>query len=262
VARLATRTWGGASRPLALLVHGVISSSRTWWRVAPALVERGFEVLAVDLRGHGASPRVAEGLGLSDLAADLGETLDEAVGRSTPADLVVGHSLGALVASELLAARPGLARRLVLEDPPGPGTTDWRALADGIEQDGVRARTDPEAIRRDMLAESPASPPEEVERRIADLADCDTARIAAALRRQISYDLPGLMRSIHVPTLLLVGEEVRGSALAGGDRAALIAALGQGTVEVLETGHNLHREAFDAFMAAIDAWLVAGARAD
>jgi len=74
VVRLATRTWGeGAStdgrRPLAVLVHGVISSSRTWWRVAPALVGRGFEVLTVDLRGHGASPPVRAGLGLPDLAA-------------------------------------------------------------------------------------------------------------------------------------------------------------------------------------------------
>ncbi|MGH2816717.1 MAG: alpha/beta hydrolase, partial [Actinomycetota bacterium] len=63
--QLATRAWGdGAdpSRPLTVLVHGVTSSSRTWWRVGPALAERGFRVLAVDLRGHGASPRPVAGL--------------------------------------------------------------------------------------------------------------------------------------------------------------------------------------------------------
>jgi pimeloyl-ACP methyl ester carboxylesterase len=284
VVRLATRAWNdraaprpGGRRPLAVLVHGVISSSRTWWRVAPALVERGFEVLTVDLRGHGASPRMTEGLGLSDLATDLVETFQASVSAFAPAagageapaallppriDLLLGHSLGALVASQLLATRPGLARRLVLEDPPGLSTTDWIALADGIEADGARARADPEGLRRDLLADSSGSPPEEAERRLADLAECDAAGIAAALRRRVTYDLPGLMGSVHVPTLLLVGQESLGSALVEPDRSALVGALGRGTVEVLPAGHNLHREALDAFMAAIERWLGDDARLD
>jgi pimeloyl-ACP methyl ester carboxylesterase len=293
VVRLATRTWGEAAlrelstpgagpargirpagagpaaaggRPLAVLVHGVISSSRTWWRVAPALVERGFEVLTVDLRGHGSSPRVREGLGLADLAADLAETVEAeraaADGKAPdaldprPVDLLVGHSLGALVASQLLANRPGFARRLVLEDPPGISTTDWVALADGIEADGARARSDPDGLRREMIAASPDQALGEADRRVTDLAECDTDAIAAALRRErVVYDLPGLMRSVEVPTLLLIGEEPLGSALLGPDRTALVAALRRGTVEVLPTGHNLHREGFDGFMSALDRWL-------
>jgi pimeloyl-ACP methyl ester carboxylesterase len=314
VARLATRTWGdagpagtgdgdaaarvsvgaGGRRPLAVLVHGVTSSSRTWWRVAPVLVSWGFRVLAVDLRGHGSSERVSEGLGLPDLAADLAATIQAHLSADVPGtvpdgtsadpgadvpgtvpipaggtggpavDLLVGHSLGALVVGQLLATRPGLTRRLVLEDPPGLSTADWAALADGIEADGARARMDPEGLWRDLHAESPGSAAGEVERRIADLADCDTVGIAAGLRRQVVYDLPSLMRALRVPTLLLVGEEALGSALVGPDRGALIEALDQGTVEVLRAGHNLHREAFDAFMAAIERWLgeEAGLRSD
>jgi pimeloyl-ACP methyl ester carboxylesterase len=262
--RLATRAWpatpdgqGPGGRPLAVLVHGVTSSARTWWRVAPALAERGFEVLTVDLRGHGASPSVAEDLGLADLAADVADTVEAAAGPG-PIDLLVGHSLGALVVSQLLATRPGLARRLVLEDPPGLGTTDWMALADGIAADGARARDDPDGLRWQLQAESPDSVPGEAERRVADLADCDAAGIAAALRRRVLYALPGLVRSARVPTLLLLGEEALGSALVGPDRVALVGALGalgQGTVEVLHAGHNLHREAFGDFLAAIDRWL-------
>jgi len=260
--RSADPAGGGADgrRPLAVLAHGVTSSSRTWWRVAPALVEWGFRVLAVDLRGHGASTRITDGLSLSDLAADLAGTVQaHGVAGQPPIDLLVGHSLGALVVSQLLAARPGLARRLVLEDPPGLSTTDWAMLADGIEADSARVRNDPEALRRDLQAESADWLPEEVERRISDMADCDAAGIAAALRRQVVYDLPGLLRSVRVPTLLLIGEEALGSALVGPDRAAVIEAPDQGTVEVLPAGHNLHREAFDAFMAAVERWLGRGA---
>jgi pimeloyl-ACP methyl ester carboxylesterase len=330
--RLATHSWGdgvtlgdgsgsgeasgsGADRPLALLIHGVTSSSMTWWRVAPELVRRGYRVLAVDLRGHGASPRVSEGLVLGDLSADVLETL-QADRQKTPAatdgqrpadaagaagaagavaahdpdamdrdragtdrdlgvgawgtgpgaggaaiDLVVGHSLGALVALDLLAKVPGLARRLVLEEPAGPTGIDWETMAEGIENDGRRARAEPEGLRRELAGSNPELDPAEVDRRLGDMAACDTDGVAAALRRTTSFDLVGLASAVRIPTLLVVGLEDLGSALVGPDRLALVDALaGHSVFEVLDDGHNLHREAFPRFMDVLDRWLGATAR--
>jgi pimeloyl-ACP methyl ester carboxylesterase len=292
VALLATRAWqDGAdpSRPLAVLVHGVTSSSRTWWRVGPALARRGFRVLAVDLRGHGASPRQVAGLVAADLAADVAETvadaagvawapgpgpasLAEAPGSTAPAapaaaasgpapavpavDLLVGHSLGALVALELVTAWPGFARRLLLEEPPGPNSVDWVDLADGMEADRRRAVEDPEALRHDLEAENPRWPPGEAERRVADLADCNATAIAAALRPGMPFDLAGLLAATRVPTELLLADEALGSSLAGVDRKAAVAALGDGATRVLPSGHSIHREALEAWLAALDAWLM------
>jgi len=272
---LATRSWGAAEphpglpgppnregsppgregravvhRPLAVLVHGVTSSSRTWWRVGPALAGRGFRVLAVDLRGHGASPRAVAGLSLADLAADLAETVG-----GDPVELLVGHSLGALVTLELVGRRPGFARRLVVEDPPGQGSLDWGALAAGIEADTRRAAADPEALRRDMEAANPAWPPGEAGRRVADLADCDGQTIADALRGGVDFDLAALLAAADLPTLLLLAEEALGSNLTGLDRKATVEALPDGTTRVLPAGHSLHREALDPWLAAVDAWL-------
>jgi pimeloyl-ACP methyl ester carboxylesterase len=301
----------GAAAPLALLIHGVTSSSRTWWRVAPVLVRRGYRVLAVDLRGHGESPRVGEGLALDDLTDDVLTTLwpDIAraganLGRPRPnaerpgwngqraaepgecpggigerlgpdrgpagagrgaaidlaIDLVMGHSLGALVALDLVARVPELARRLVLEDPPGPTGVDWTAMAEDIEADGRRARAEPDAMRRELAASNPAWDPREVDRRVADLADCDADGIAAALRGTTAFDVTGLADAVRIPTLLVVGLESLGSALVGPDREALVHALGDGVgLEVLDAGHNLHREAFEPFTEAVDRWLVATA---
>ena len=237
-------------RPLAVLVHGVTSSSRTWWRFGPALAGRGFRVLAVDLRGHGASPRTVAGLSAADLADDVAETVGD-----DPVELLVGHSLGALVALELVGRRPGFARRLVVEDQPGPSSVDWAALAAGIEADTGRAVTDPEALRRDMEAANPAWPPGEAERRLADLADCDGRAIAAALRDGVPFDLASLLAAANLPTLLLLGEEALGSNLTGLDRKDAIEAVGDGTTRVLPAGHSLHREALDPWLAAVDAWL-------
>jgi pimeloyl-ACP methyl ester carboxylesterase len=233
-----------------VLVHGVTSSSRSWWRVGPALVGRGFRVLAVDLRGHGASPRTAARLPIADLAADVADTVGD-----EPVELLVGHSLGALVALELVGRRPGFARRLVVEDPPGPGSIDWAAAADGIEADTGRATTDPEALRREMEAANPTWPPGEAERRLADLIDCDGPAVAAALRGGVAFDLAALLAAARLPTLLLLGEEALGSILTGLDRKAAVEALHDGTTRVLPAGHNLHREALDPWLAALDAWL-------
>jgi pimeloyl-ACP methyl ester carboxylesterase len=248
VPHLSTRWWGDEG-PLAVLVHGVTSSSRTWWRVGPALAGRGFRVVAVDLRGHGASPRTVEGLALADLADDVAETVDG------PVELLVGHSLGALVSLELVGRRFGFARRLLLEDPPGSSSIDWAGLAAGIEADTSRAATDPGALRRDLEAANPGWPDGEAERRVADLADCDGQAVAAALRQGVPFDLTALLAAARLPTLMLLADEALGSNLNGLDRKAAVEALPAGATRVLPAGHSVHREALGPWLAAVDAWL-------
>ncbi len=101
---LATHEWlpseADDRTPVSLLVHGVTGWWRTWWRVGPALADAGWRVVAVDLRGHGLSPRLDGNVTVRDLAADLASTV-AAIGR--PIDLLVGHSLGGAVAAELAA---------------------------------------------------------------------------------------------------------------------------------------------------------------
>src|SRR5918998_552832 len=112
-AELASHEWspsgadGTEERGTAVLVHGVAGWHRTWWRVGPALAERGWRVVAVDQRGHGRSPRLAGSVTVADWAADLAAFVE---GQGPPV-MLVGHSLGGAVAAELIAARPELVRR-------------------------------------------------------------------------------------------------------------------------------------------------------
>ncbi len=99
-----------------LLVHGMGGDHHTWDRFAKSLRARGRRVLAVDLRGHGRSARAA-----SYLFAEFGDDilgLCEDLGFDR-VDLV-GHSLGGHAVSLVAQQRPGLVRRLVLEEAPLP----------------------------------------------------------------------------------------------------------------------------------------------
>lgn len=108
--------WGEASAPHLLLLHGVTSSSATWWRTGPALAAAGYRVIAPDLPGHGETGHWTGHHRFRDNARDVA-AFAEAAGLDSPDLRIVGHSWGAMTAAELPAARL-VPRVLVLLDPP------------------------------------------------------------------------------------------------------------------------------------------------
>jgi len=258
---LATHEWppagtdAGASAPVAVLVHGITGWWRTWWRVAPTLAGLGWRVIGIDQRGHGESPAI-EGVATAEsLAADLALTI-EGIGAG-PLDLLVGHSLGAAVSAELIADRPELARRLVLEDPPGQ---DRRADADyqaALEREVRAARADPESEVRRELAQNPTWLEEDARQNVEGRALCDVDGILASLRDGTGLRVLELAPNIQVPTLYILADEQR-TAL-GVQRSALLTSLPAGASLVeLDSGHTVHRDRFDAYIAALRAWLADG----
>ena len=92
--QLFTREWGTGDR-VAVLVHGLFSSSRTWHRLGPALADEGYRVVAVDLAGHGQSPRL-ENYSLAGLVRSIADSVP------LRPELAIGHSLGGLTLSRLI----------------------------------------------------------------------------------------------------------------------------------------------------------------
>lgn len=251
---LATREWvppEPAAAPMAVLVHGITGWGRTWWRLGPALASRGWRAVAVDLRGHGDSPPIAGTASATDLAADVEATLERA--GIVPADLVIAHSLGAAVAMELAARRPDLARRLVLEDPPGQTRADDRDFQDRLEREVLAARRDPEAEVARELAENPTWLEEDARQDVEGRARCDLDGILASLRANTEVRVTDLSPDLAVPALYLVADLQR-SAL-GARRADLLGSL-PASARAIEfaSGHTIYRDRFDDYLRAIDAW--------
>lgn len=97
--------------PALVLIHGITESRESWRPLIEPLAD-GYDVLAVDLRGHGASP-TGDVYDPITLATDVHETVS-AAGMTAP--LVIGHSLGGVVASAYAAvARP---RAVINVDQP------------------------------------------------------------------------------------------------------------------------------------------------
>ncbi|MFE6870648.1 alpha/beta fold hydrolase [Kitasatospora sp. NPDC057692] len=236
--KLHTREWGAGDRT-ALLVHGIMSDHRSWRSVGPALAERGYRVIAVDLRGHGASPR-GEGAtpvdryGPERYAEDLVDTLPRG------ADLAVGHSLGALTLLHAVERlRPA---RAVYSDPA------WRYARPGLFDPAVFAQFK-EATRGQIAAVSPRWDPADVEVELATLAlwDPDTAFALSALHGGAA--LPG---APAVPSLVQLADNSR---LIGPEDAAVLRGLGYEVRTVPGAGHTIHRDDLAGFLASLDGWL-------
>lgn len=96
-----------------VLLHGLSSARTTWHRVVPELAGR--RVLALDQRGHGESDHAPRTYDLAHYAADAVAFCEEVVSGSS---VLVGHSLGGVVAFVVARTRPDLVRAALLEDPP------------------------------------------------------------------------------------------------------------------------------------------------
>ncbi|MBO9537723.1 alpha/beta hydrolase [Herbaspirillum sp.] len=123
--------------PAVVLLHGISSGAASWLQCALKL-EEGARVIAWNAPGYGRStPLPMTRPRASDYAARLQQMLQ----ALDVADCVlVGHSLGALMAAAYLAGGDGRARRVLLADPAqGYGAADKRERAREVEQERLGA---------------------------------------------------------------------------------------------------------------------------
>ncbi|MEV6836960.1 alpha/beta fold hydrolase [Streptomyces sp. NPDC051133] len=138
----------GGDGPQLLLLHG-FGRSLSDWDASAALLTAGHRVLAVDLPGHGRSPGISPWT-IPTVVRLIADTLDA---HGVPEAVVVGHSLGGLVAVEYARAHPGRARAAVNLDG------FWW----GREYPGA------ERVGEGLLASAGAvAPPAHIENQVAD----------------------------------------------------------------------------------------------
>lgn len=238
----------GQGEPV-LMIHGVGMRAEAWEPQIAALGRR-FRVIAPDMPGHGESDPLPEGAQLPDFviwAARLIEALD-----CGPVNLV-GHSMGALIASGLAIERPDLVRRVALLNAVHRRTPE--ALAAVLERaEGIaEGRTGVESALGRWFG-----PDDEVVRdhvadwfRTIDQQGYLTAYRAFAEGDAVYADRLG---EIRAPALLLTGQQDPNSTPAMSEAMAALMPLGEARI-IAGHRHMVNLTAPDLVTQALEALL-------
>lgn len=213
--RVAYQTAGETAAPSAVLLHALGERAGDWAPVIPAFGAR-YRLYLPDLRGHGDSDwpgSYSFQLMRDDVIGLLGHLgLRDVV--------LIGHSMGAVVAYLVTIARPDLVARLVAEDAPPPFPRDRPAAA------------------------RPAGP-----------LDFDWP-VVPAIVGEVNQGDPetwDLLSTITVPTLIVGGGPA--SHIPGDQLAAAASRIPDCTLLTIPAGHHIHTARPAEFSDAVLTWL-------
>lgn len=242
-------TLGGG--PTVLMLHGIGGGHLAFAPQVETLASRGWRAVAWDMPGYGHSapiePYTFKGLAQSCIR------LIESLRCGSVA--LLGHSMGGMVAQEVVARRPELVNKLILcgTSPSfGKPEGDW-------QQQFIAERTAPLDAGKTMaeLAEvlvprmvGPGSLPEGVKLATHCMGLVNPSTYRRALECIVTFDRRANLANIHVPTLLVAGEHDRNAPPAVMQKMA--GSIPHSTfLEMKGIGHLQNLEAPDEFDALL-----------
>jgi 3-oxoadipate enol-lactonase len=205
--------WDGPQiGPVVMLAHSLSANLNLWQPQVPILIAAGYRVLRYDIRGHGKSATPEHPYTIEMLAADAIGLMD-AVGLEKVH--FCGISLGGMVGQQLAVAHGERLDSLILSSTAAhmPPPDMWeerirtvRAEAMAAVADATIDRWFTQAGRRNMPAEVESVRSMILSTPVAGFVGC-----CAAIR---DLDLRETIRSITVPTQIIVGRHDQGTPVA------------------------------------------------
>jgi pimeloyl-ACP methyl ester carboxylesterase len=254
--------------PLVVFLHGVSGSVATYaW--LPEAITAGRRIVRVDLRGHGHSERAPGTYAVDAYVADVVAVVRALGGGPDAPAVLVGHSLGGVVAWTVAQREPGLVAAAFLEDPPLyigepeehernaaiPMFSMLRELAADWQYQGMEEEAVAELLSRGPVGAALA--PDALLSRARALLLMDPGVLDAAVDRS-ALAATDVVAPVTRPTLLLAADEQVGAAfpVAHGERLAA----SHPAVEVVRlegVGHAIHddRERRGAYVDALTGFL-------
>ena len=208
---IAPKTPNGAA---VILFHGKNFNGYYWKDVIPMLTSRGFRVIVPDQIGWGKSDRPNLHYSFHQLAENNKKLLDSLNVKKV---VVLGHSMGGMLATRFTLMFPETVSKLILENPIG--LEEYRTFVpyaplEMLEQNELKATN--ESIENYQKSYYPVWKPEYkqyAEAQAADLKLKNFPQIALvnALTYQMIYEQPVVyeFENIKVPTLLIIGQADR-----------------------------------------------------
>jgi 3-oxoadipate enol-lactonase len=252
--------------PTVLMLHGIGGGHLSFAPQLESLACAGYRAVAWDMPGYGRSAPI-EPYTFKGLAQSCITLIDALMGADAPgsagtgseapgagragAVTLLGHSMGGMVAQEVVARRPELVNRLIL-----CGTSASFGKPDGDwQREFIAERTAPLDAGKSMadLAEvlvaqmaGPQALPEGLRLARHCMAQVHGSTYRRALEALVTFDRRANLPQIHVPTLLLAGEHDRNAPPQVMKKMAA-AITGSTYLEMPGVGHLQNLEAPDDF---------------
>ncbi|HMN30818.1 MAG TPA: alpha/beta hydrolase [Caldilineaceae bacterium] len=249
----------GGDKPPLVAAHGITDNGLCWSPLATRLAEE-YDVIMVDARGHGQSTVPESGYAGAEHAADHAAAI-RGLGLDRPA--LIGHSMGAATAAQLAAENPGLVRCLILEDPPwreagSAGSPEERAASAQAWREDVVARQ--QLSRAEALAQGRQQRPMWSEAEFAPWVEAKF-QVSPKVLDYVSAGVtpwPAVAPQLTCPVLLLIGEPELGGIVTPQVAQQIGAAnVRIQVVHIPGAGHNIRREQFEPYLAAVRRFLQA-----
>jgi len=193
-----------------VFLHGIGGAARIWAPQQKSFAQAGFRPFAIDLLGYGTRPAV-DAVEFELLARDVETTISRA-GLDRP--VIVGHSMGGMVAQSMLRRRPQGYRAVVLAcTSPAFGSSSGelqkKFLADRLGP--LERGRSMQELAIDIVDGLVGSACDPAARALAIdcMAAVPTSTYRAALRCLVAFDERGHLGRIRSPVLCLAGEQDR-----------------------------------------------------
>lgn len=250
---------GNGGKPLLILAHGFSDNGLCWQRAAQRL-ESDFDVVMFDARNHGkSSPALAS----ADAMVEDLKSLIEKLGCDK-APILLGHSMGATTVAGVAARYPELVSMALLEDPPWwSSATEEKSEAER-EQERAKRTEGFKKYLDDMKSKTESELIAHGRKLYVDWHDDDLPAWATS-KTQVDEGAMGGLKlpswqdvalSISVPTLLIHTDGGRDGLLKPEVVEALVSQnQNLSAAEISNAGHNVRRENFEGYMAAVESYL-------
>ena len=242
------RDFGGEGIPIVIL-HGLFGSSKNWVKIGAYLSRYG-HCYAVDQRNHGDSPH-DDSHSLMDLVGDLSEWVEA---NQIQHPVLLGHSMGGMVAMKYALLRPDAVSSLIIVDIAPKTYThthpdEYRAMRTDLTRYATRGEID-----RAMEQYVP-------DRKVRQFLQMNIARVGKGFSWKINVDAlesstflndaSSLTGRCGAPSLFLVGG--KSDYVHGDDASRILSLFPNAEMSILPEGdHWMHYSSAEEFIGRIE----------
>ena len=199
----------GHGEPELIFIPGLACSGSVWDHVV-ARFEAGYRCHVVTLAGFGGKPPIQSAHYLDDMADAIIAYVHE---QKLVRPVIIGHSIGGVLALKIAIKEPDLPGRLVIVDSlPFPAALQAPDIHDADDAQKVA-----EKRRREFLSQTPeqfvagrlkylldsVTSPEQARALAVESGKCDQATTTQAVWEVVSGDLRPSLEKIKCPTLVM-----------------------------------------------------------